>query len=271
MEPTALDPAAPFDELSTPRRVERDLFVASVPDGWQQGRGAFGGLVIALMVRAAEATVPAGGRTLRSLTAELCGPTVPGPVEVRVETLRETKNVTTVAVRLAQAGVVQAHSVCVLGSARATAGDRAWLDAPQLPPWREVQPMGEMPLAPAFSRFFEYRISTPLPAAGAAEPRAEGWIRPRRPGGKRDAAFLVACADAWFPSFFACEPPRPVGTISFTFDVAGSLDGLDPTVPLAYRARTLSVREGWAVEHRELWTENGLLLALNHQTFVIIR
>lgn len=44
-----------------------------------------------------------------------------------------------------------------------------------------------------------------------------------------------------------------------------------PDAPLKYRAYCRSVREGFLVEHRELWGIDGRLVALNQQTFVVIK
>lgn len=70
-------PTDPLDRLTTPARVGDGRFEGEVPDGWQQGRGAFGGLALGLLARAAEASLDDASRTLRSITAEICGPATP--------------------------------------------------------------------------------------------------------------------------------------------------------------------------------------------------
>jgi len=103
-------------------------------------------------------------------------------------------------------------------------------------------------------------------------PRALGWVRPRDPGPRRDAAFIAAAIDAWWPvSFVRFGAARPMATIAFTLDIAGGLDGLDPEAPLLYRATAPVCSDGYMLETRELWGGDGRLVALNHQTFVIIR
>jgi hypothetical protein len=62
-----------------------------------------------------------------------------------------------------------------------------------------------------------------------------------------------------------------MATISFTADIVGSTDGLDPEAPLFHEARVLATRDGYSTELRTLWGEDGRLLALNHQTLAIIR
>ena len=41
----------PFEEASVIRPVGPGVFEATVPDGWQQGRGAFGGRVYGMLAR----------------------------------------------------------------------------------------------------------------------------------------------------------------------------------------------------------------------------
>lgn len=246
-------------------------FRAEVPDGWQQGRGAFGGLVIALLVRAAEAAAGGPDRPLRSLTAELCGPTQPGPADLLVEPLRVGSGVTTAAARLVQGGEVQAHAVAVL--ARERDPQVAWseLDAPPTPPWQDV-PTAAPGGGPVFTRHIEFRpVRAPM-FAGEAASAAEGWVRLRRPPSVRDAAYLALLCDIWWPAAFArMTAIRPLATIAFTLQVFADPARLDPEAPVYHRARAPVARGGYFVEFRELWSTSGELLALNQQTFAVIR
>src|SRR5262245_57828975 len=109
---------------TTPRRLDEARFQAEIPDGWQMGRGVFGGLVLAHLVRAVEEfSAIKDDRRLRTLTAELCGPLQPGVGEILVEPLRAGSGTSTVAARMVQAGEVQAHAVVVLGRPRGRATD----------------------------------------------------------------------------------------------------------------------------------------------------
>ena len=260
-----------FESLTTPSRVNADRFAIEVPDGWQQGRGAFGGLVLAMMARAAETFAHAPERALRTLTAELCGPVLPGPAEISVEALRVGSGMSTLAARLVQGNAVQAHAVAVLGRSRDPEPAASSLERPAMPPWRDTAEVSDQALMPRFARHFEYRPTGPAPLAGG-EARAAGWVRARRPGAARDAAYLIGLADAYWPALFgALRAPRPMATVTFTLDLIGTCDGLDPEAPLFHDSRTLVARDGYAPEMRTLWGEDGRLLAINHQTFVIIR
>src|SRR5690606_15651576 len=101
-----------------------------VPDGWQQGRGAFGGLALGIAVRAMEASGASSSdaRPMRALTGELPGPLVVGPVDVRVTTLRRGSGLSTLEAHLLQDGEVKARASGLFGARRDD--DRAWSPAP---------------------------------------------------------------------------------------------------------------------------------------------
>ncbi len=255
-----------FATATTPRRIAADRFALDVPDGWQQGRGVYGGLTLAALVRAMRGDFP-----LRSLTAELFAPVVPGTLEIRVETLRAGSGTTVVAARAAQDGGIAAHAVAVLGRARSADLDAVPARVPPRP-WREVPPLEPGPATPTFVRHFEIRSIGPTPFAGAADGRLSGWVRPRAPGAARDDAYLVGLSDAWWPVVMArFAAPRPTATIAFTLQIVGTLAGLDPDAPLYHECDSLAVRDGYAVEQRRLYGEDGRLLTMNQQTFAVIR
>lgn len=268
-----MEKAAPLDALTTSRPLGGGRFELLVPDGWQQGRGAFGGYVLASLIRAMEAEHGAPERPLRSITSELCGPTLPGPAELRVEVLRAGTGVSTIAARLVQNGEVQAHAVGVFGKQRATDRDRVALTPPKLTPWREVEVLPvQPPFGPVFAEHYEFRNTGPLPFSGHKDPAASGWIRPKNPGEKRDAAFIAACVDAWWPAGFVLEDvPRPMATVGFMMELCGTLEGLPKDEPLFHFAKDAVVRDGYIVEFRELWGADGRLVALNQQTIAIIK
>jgi acyl-CoA thioesterase len=265
-----------FDTLVTPAPRGAGRFAIDVPDQWQQGRGAFGGLVLAMMVRAAEASAADPARPLRSLSAQIVGPVQPGAADLTTEVLRAGSGVTAIAVRLVQADELQAHAVVVFGKARPTYAARSILPAPQPPPWRARTsiPLAS-PLAPTFARHLEFWPTGPLPFSGVGPDGVQetaGWVRMRRPGRARDAAYTVALIDAYWPGFLAAATgPRPAATLTFSLETASDLNGLDPEAPLFYRGRILAGQGGYAIEARELWGEDGRLVALNQQIFVVIK
>lgn len=268
-----MKPSPDFSTLSTPRPVAAGISETDIPDGWQQGRGAFGGLVLASAVHAIRAEEPDEGRALRSLTAEIFGPVQPGPLRIHVEVLRRGNGVSTLAARLQQGGELCAHAVAVLGRTRVTDRTLLALAPPQLRPWRDV-PVAPIaaPIGPNFAQFCEFRPTGPYPFSGAKDPEAAGWFRFRSPGPAWSEAELVAVADGYWPCVLAIEPaPRPTVTVAFTLQLLRPASALPREAPLFHRARTLAGSDGYVVEQRELWSEQGELVALNQQTFAIVK
>ncbi len=268
----ARDPNADLSELTDVREASPLNFEANLPDQWQQGRGLFGGLVLACMSRALGACVEPS-RTLRSMTAELCGPTQPGAAQVRVEMLRAGSQVSTLAARLIQGENVQAHAVAIFGNQRTTERDRVTLPAPVLKPWREVEvaPVAP-PFGPDFGQFFEFRPTAALPFSQQGPACAEGFIWCKTDAQRWNAASIVCCADAFWPSTFVIESgPRPMATIAFTFELCIDPARIDPQTPLFHRAKPAAIAGGYVIEFRELWTCSGELVALNQQTLCIIK
>lgn len=266
-----------FTTLTTAVAIGPGRFRADIPDGWQQGRGAFGGLVLALLTRAATAVADSAGdgvgRPLRSLTATLCGPTLPGAADVVVEALRAGTGVSALAARLVQGGEVQAHAVALFGRERGPGSAHRSLPPPAVPGWQQlaVAPI-DVAFAPVFARHVEFRLAGQPPFIGAGEAHTAGWVRLRQPGRARDAAHVVALADAFWPSAFVLfGAPRPMGTIAFTLDLLADPAGLDPAEPLLHVGRTPAIHGGYAVEERELWSAAGELVALSRQTLAVIR
>ena len=223
--------------------------ILDVPPGWRQGRGAFGGLVVAGLMRAVEQRPV-------------------GPAKIAVEILRRGNNVT-----IARAAIADyAHAVCVLAIERKGAGPLAWQDLqpPEAPPWTAVEPVQlAAPHYPEFAQHFEHRLVRGLPGSGGAN-EVVGWIRARDAGVVRDAAYIAALVDAYWPAaLIRMTTPRPMATLAFTLDLVAGLDGLSPEAPLLYRGTSPVCADGYCLETRELWGEDGRLVAINQQTFVV--
>src|SRR5262245_43528397 len=107
----------------------------TVPDGWRQGRGAYGGLCVAALIRAIEARVADPARKVRSVTAELPGPLVPGEATVSVDILRSGNNLTVARASLTQGDAVSSHAVAILGTDRGGELPFCELEPPAAPPW----------------------------------------------------------------------------------------------------------------------------------------
>lgn len=252
-------------EATTPRDGKLD-----VRDGWRQGRGAYGGLTIAAAIRGIEQRVADPRRIVRSVTAEIPAPTLAGTVTVEVDVLRTGSAVTYARAALRQNGDVTTHAVAVLAASREHADALTWchLVPPTAPSWRSFEPHPGMPW-PEFGQHFQYWIAAGAPLAGGSRPETIGWVSARNPGAACDAAYVAAMIDVWYPAALATMTAmRPMGTTAYTLDILGLPED---NAPLLYRGVVDVACDGYFLERRELWTEDGRLLAINHQTFTVIK
>ena len=127
------------------------------------------------------------------------------------------------------------------------------------------------PMGPHFARMYEFRSTGPRPFSGAERSEASGWVRLVKPVAL-GVPEVIGLMDAFWPATFARElAPRPMATVAFTLEMLADPGSLDPSEALYYRASAAAVRQGFVVELRELWTPQGELVAMNQQTFVIIK
>ncbi|HVK76906.1 MAG TPA: thioesterase family protein [Kofleriaceae bacterium] len=264
--------ASMFSAAATVIAAGDGRFTWDVPDGWQQGKGAFGGLVLGALARAMEALEPERGRRLRVISGELCAPMATGATTITAAVLRRGRGTTYLEARADQGHGVVARASALLAEARRPSVARVDVAPPALPPWRElpIAPMGGP--APTFSQHYEYRPVGPFPFAGAAEPQTSGWIRGRAPAGAGplDAAAVIGLLDAWWPCALVVEPvPRGMATVAFTAEVLVDPGTLDPDTPFAYRAHLAGLADGFSVELRHLW-QGDRLVGLNQQTFAAL-
>lgn len=248
-----------------------------VPDGWQQGQGAWGGLVVGAMVHAVQAVEPDRDRSLRTVSAHLFGPTAPGPAQVRVNPARIGSAMSTWSVAVIDSsGQATASAVVITGRERAPElAERypTWglARCPELPPWQDV-PVAPVrpPVGPVFSEHLEYRVVEGLPfTQGTA--RTTGWVR-FVDQGPWTAAQLMAIVDGWWPCAMpALAQPHPMATVSFGAHLLADPRSIPDGVPLCAEATMSAAREGFTSETRRLWTPDGRLVIENHQSIVIIR
>jgi hypothetical protein len=262
-----------FTSASAIEELAPGRFRASVPDGWQQGRGAFGGLVLGMLLRAIERTaVSADRRSVRTLQGDLVGPVVPGPVEIRAELLRSGANQSNLRAELVQEGERVALASAVLSSPRVTALPGLLPSASPMPFEQAATVHMDAPGAPVFTQHFEYRTTGAAPWTGAPAPVVEGWVRPRVANPVVDAPLLIALLDAFWPAYFmTARAFRPIVTIAFAAQVTCEPEQPDPAAPLFYRARTVSDYAGFQLELRELFDARGAIVAMNQQTFAVLK
>src|SRR5437762_1117824 len=257
-----------FAAASTARKTADGRYVHQIPDGWNQGPGTFGGLVLGLLARVALDFEADASRPFRAISGAVMAPVAPGEVELTARLLRRGSGLSAVNVQLEQRGQLAATADVLLARARVSDGDWQELAPPSLPAWDRVESW-EMkpPIAPVFTSHFEYR-----PVVGDGHHPGLGWIRAREPGGPCDVPLVIALIDAWWPASYSRFPaPRPMSTVAFTLQLFVDPSTLRPDEPLAFRSSAPLSAGGYTLELRELWTKDGRAVAQNQQTFEMIK
>lgn len=260
-------PRIPFAVASHVELLREGVFGVRVPDGWQQGRGAFGGLVFGMLARAMT-IYEDSTRPLRALTGEIPSPVMTGDAEIRVATIRRGSSVSSHDSQLIADGSVVARASAVFGAPRSIKDTN---ESPiELPQGVAQEIPIDAPL-PNFARNVRFSVTGAMPFSGAKEATVEGWVEFRDGGSSPiDPIELIALADAYWPALYSISPgPRPAATVSFFVHLHP--DRLGTSRRVFCRNHMLSSTQGFCVEERRIYNEAGLLVALNTQTFVIIR
>ena len=120
---------------------------------------------------------------------------------------------------------------------------------------------------PAFCQHIEYRLALGAPPfSGAKSSQTGGWLQFRAPSCENPFVVQAALIDAWWPSA-ALQMKRlhPMGTVSFSCHFFSPLPP-----PYLLVAQTRKIHEGYISERNELWSQDGVLVAVAQQLIAII-
>jgi hypothetical protein len=262
---------SPFEIASAVERAGENVYRAAIPDGWQQGRGAFGGVVLGTLARAMIASEPDASRHLRMIAGEICAPVLSVESQIEVTVLRRGKNLTNLDARMIQNGSIVARASAGLSAPRSTAGEVLSPPPPERKPISQALSTAmPSPPAPSFARHYEFHVTGPLPFSSGDEPIVHGSVRERTPPASLDAPAIIGMLDSFWPALFSTSSmPRPMATAGFTAELLVDPKTLDASEPLFYRAHVAAMRDGFFVEMRELWSASTIV-AMNQQTFAIL-
>lgn len=256
-----------------PEHIEGGTFRWNVPSSWEQGRGAWGGLVATAVARAGITASAQQGQPLRSLSLQIFGPVLAHAATITTTLLRKGSNTTGVRVEVLQDGECKAHGVVITGAARVpdltlSADDTA----PELPPIDAV-PAPDLTGAPAFISHFDVRPVKGAPFRGVGSD-VLGYIRPLdvTDDSRFDEASLLGMVDTYWPSTITqVDEVRPGATMTFESYLLVDPTTVSPMHPLIHHGTTVGVREGYAAEIRRIWTSDGRLAVVNLQLVAMIK
>jgi acyl-CoA thioesterase len=257
----------PFHDATRIQSADEDqTWTANVPDGWSQGRAAFGGIVSALVLRAAQTEAPPDRHCI-GFNLAFVGPLRPGHCRITQRILRNGRSVSHIENHIHQEGDIRANCTSFWGTPRPQSIFHAPEAHEKLLPGEEALHRPYDPsVMPEFVQNFEYRWDHHgLPYSGSSTPLVAGWIRQRNQD-PHDLALVTALIDAWPPPVWSLLT-RP----AFGSSVAWQVQFLHPPPEkpgwFYFRSQAGFAANGYSDINAELWDPNGRLLARSRQIF----
>jgi acyl-CoA thioesterase len=246
-------------------------WIAEVSEDWLQGRTIFGGMQVALAVRAMRALMPSDAPRLplRSLQATFVGP-IPAGAGIRLgaSLLRSGKSVTHARCDLVHEGTVACTVVAIFGAARRSSFA---LEIPRPVVSAEADALPDPPyvegISPAFTKHIQLRWAEgQSPYTGYHEPRATMYARLRDASCTPEDA-LVALGDAIPPpALSTLREPAPASSLNWTLELLGDADLFDPRQWALIGAEVRAGADGYLSQTAILWGAAGHAFAVSHQT-----
>jgi acyl-CoA thioesterase len=237
---------------------------AHVSADWFTPRGANGGFLAAIVLRAIMACEHDSERVPRSLTLHYLRPPVEGEVRIVVIEERRGGRLTTYSARMEQDG-----RVCVLALAALSRDFTSSLNygtaMPEVAAPDGLATRDDPKLPPIAHRFATQPAIGYAPFSGGPEALTGGWIAfAGDEPSPLDAPALALLSDAWLPSMFVLvQDFIGVPTIDLTIHFRARTEGRTGPALAIFRSRTSA--EGFFEEDGELWSQDGTLLAQSRQ------
>lgn len=257
-----------FSDLLDAMRVDGDTRVAITTPEWAHGRTTYGGMQIAIALRAMRAVLPAP-QPLRTLQATFMAPVPVGDVRVRARVMRSGKNTTHVEGRIVDGEQTLCLVVAIFGNGRPSTLE-------VLPPMPEVgrDRITQHRRPEGLAQFLEANFRVQWlrggpPASGQATPQAVLAVD-MIDRGTATEEHVVAMADVPPPiAMTMLQGPAPGSSMTWTLEMievplpALSLDGwrLD--------CECTAFRDGYTSQSVMVWGPNRRLIAISRQNMVV--
>lgn len=251
--------ARPLDDTSG--------FAAAIPEEWQQGRTAYGGLSAALALEAAKRLgddLP----PLRSAQIAFVGP-VSGEVRVLPRLLRRGRNATWISVEIVGEGGVGLTATFVFMQALPST---AQVQAPA-PPAELIRPedaaIADSELRPAFLRYnFETRYA--LPKAESKKADVCLWVRLLDRSGLTPDTEILLVGDGLPPAVVPVMEQRgPVSSMTWQINLLGSQEPSAHDGWWLLRSTADQAVAGNSSQAMMLWAQDGTAKAAGTQSVAV--
>jgi len=241
----------------------------SIPEGWRQGRTAYGGLTAALSYEAAMVAfddLP----PLRSANINFIGP-VSGDPHFSSKLLRRGKNVTSLQVDAAVDGACVATSTFIFGADRDSILSVPFPAPKTLPPekCKDFTPPQVHKFVPAFFLKFETKlIAGGRPMSGMDEGYIRAWSRHADPASREGMGSLLCLGDVLPPA--AIPMFKRMGPVS---SVNWMINFISPPITKEgwwhVETRQTAASGGYSSQVMRYWNTEGTLVAEGMQAVAI--
>jgi acyl-CoA thioesterase len=266
--------------LDSPRHGADGLSVV-IPKAWGNGRTVFGGLQVALTVRAMRTALDAAlgaGKghhqelPLRSLQTTFVAPVPTGtPLRLRAEFLRSGRSATHARCDLLHGDVLACTTIAVFGAPRPS---RILLDIPRPALQADPETLPEMPyipgITPEFLQHLQLRWAVGrVPYSGHDEPHSSIFARLPDAGCTAEDT-LIALADSIpTPALSMLDKPAPATSINWMLELIGDPSLLDREQWSLIRTDVRAGAEGYLSQTSVLWGPGGHAFSVSHQSVAI--
>jgi acyl-CoA thioesterase len=267
--------SGPSHEL-TPAQVS---YEGHFDKAWYQGRGAYGGVVAAVAMRAMQRLCP--HRPPRTFTMHFTSPALEGPGAASAQVVSEGGKVTHLSAQVklgsqttaeqGEEGALVAFASATFAQARESELHYAPADAPQAPHYSSIPevPFELMPPTLAFTRFVSYRFALGQPPLSRAPKAVVGGWCDFKGEPPLDFPLLAALLDVWPPAIFSTMSRfTRAASVDLTYHFfVQELSTLKR--PFLYHGEVLSMVDGYAEERNVLWDAEGTLIASARQLIAV--
>ena len=272
---------ATFGEVLDTLRRERDGWAVVIPKAWANGRTVFGGLQVALSVRAMRGVLNESlgdgkgnhdALPLRSLQTTFVAPVPAGtPVDLRAGFLRSGRSATHARCDLLHDGALACTTVAIFGAARASS---IALDIPRPDLQADPDRLHDLPyipgITPEFLQHLQLRWAVGrFPYSGHDQPHSTIFARLPDPGCNAEDT-LIALADSIpTPALSMLDKPAPATSINWMLELIGNPALLDRDQWSLIGTDVRAGADGYLSQTSVLWGPGGHAFSVSHQSVAI--
>jgi acyl-CoA thioesterase II len=260
-----------FDEDTAVRRVDDDLFVASISPDWWVFTGPNGGYLASVVMQALTARVSDPARAARSLTIHYLRPPAEGEVTIEARVVRAGKSLSTLSARMTQDGAEIAVALAAFSQPReALSFHDATMPAVTAPEDTRPSVFGDE-MKPPIAHRFDYRpITNEAIFVGGETAEVAAWVRLREPR-PLDPVLLATISDALVPAVFP-KASAPLAAITVDLTVHFRAPVADPAYDgwCLARFRSRVAADGFIEEDGDMYRPDGVLIAQSRQLAALV-